>query len=82
MCGGLRGLIDYPLVVLHLHQLLLLVLLAVHHHLLLATLVRCSGCTLVVVFFLWRVPDDKVVNLGEDLHVTTVVHHYDVVVVA
>jgi hypothetical protein len=73
VCGGLCSLIDYPLIVLHLHQLLLL----------LAMLVR-GGCPLQLIsttFLIWGVANDEIVNLGKNLDVTTVIHHYNVVII-
>jgi hypothetical protein len=73
VCGGLCGLIDYPLIVLHLHQLLLL----------LAMLVR-GGCPLQLInatLLVRGVAYDEIVNLGENLDVTTVIHHNNVVII-
>ena len=74
---GLGSLVYYLLIVLHLHQLLLL---AVKNHLL--TLVWCSRCALmIIILFVRRVAYDKVVNLRENLHISTIIHHYNIIIV-
>ena len=71
MGRGLSCFIDNPLIVLHLHELLLVHLL----------LVGCGGALEGGILLVRGVANYEVIDFGEYLHVAAIVHHYNVIIV-